>query len=174
MKMKRKGFTMAELLIVITVIGVLASMMMVSSNEAVATSRATDIIANLRALKGAALMHYVDSMDYYNSNTDDSVKLKIENLRKYVDREAGEEGSKLGQGDGYFAFEATADGIKGRWYVGYIFNKNDTDIIPKLTARAKSLALLKAAGASDGNEDAGTVTAEELFAGGSAVAMKVR
>lgn len=175
MMMKRKGFTMAELLIVITVIGVLASMMMVSSNEAVSTSRATDIIANLRALKGAALMHYVDSMDFYNANTDPNQKFDIEKIRKYVDRDAGNDGEKLGDTDGYFAYEVQEGDLKGRWYVGYMFNKNDTDVIPKLAARAKSLALLKANG-TGGKAEAGSVTAEDIFTAtdAQAIAMKVR
>lgn len=43
--MKRKAFTLVELLIVIVVIGVLAAMMMLSSNEAVSSAKAAKIIS---------------------------------------------------------------------------------------------------------------------------------
>lgn len=172
---QRKGFTLAELLIVITVIGVLASMMMVSSNETVSTSRAMDIVANLRSLKGAALMHYIDSIDYYSTTEAQPDDFTIEKIRKYVDRETGEDADKLGRNEGYFAFEGReGSNLQGRWYVGYIFNKNDADIIPKLAARAKTLTLLAANGAG-GDESAGTLTEEALFTiDAGAIAMKVR
>ena len=56
--MKRKGFTLVELLIVIVVIGILSAMMMISSSEAVASAKATNIVANLRAMQVAALSYY--------------------------------------------------------------------------------------------------------------------
>ena len=152
MKLKRKGFTLAELLIVITVIGVLASMMMVSSNEAVSTSRATDIMANLRALKGAALMHYVDSYDVYSktNRAEDTrgTNFNISLLTKYVDvPDLSENGYKF-----------VEDEDTGRWYVGYVFNMNDSDIKPKLAARAKALGLLNATESLKIEESAGSNT----------------
>ena len=173
---KRKGFTLAELLIVITVIGVLASMMMVSSNEAVSTSRATDIIANLRAIKGAALMHYVDSMDTYSkTERAEDEKFNLDKVRKYID--------VAGLSDnGYRVYEDD----NGKWYVGYVFNKNDNDIIPKLAARAKTLGLLKATSDTDGltipapsggtgeDGDDGRFFESGTATGGFAVAMLVR
>ncbi|MBR0256756.1 MAG: type II secretion system protein, partial [Synergistaceae bacterium] len=61
--MKRKGFTLVELLIVIVVIGILSSMMMMSSTEAVTSARASNIVSNLRNLKTAALAYYTDHLD---------------------------------------------------------------------------------------------------------------
>lgn len=58
---KRRGFTLVELLIVIVVIGILAAMMMLSSTEAVTTAKASNIIANLKALKKATLAWYMDN-----------------------------------------------------------------------------------------------------------------
>ena len=60
---KREGFTLVELLIVIVVIGVLSAMMMLSSTEAVSSARASNIISNLRNWKTAALAWYVDHID---------------------------------------------------------------------------------------------------------------
>ena len=61
---KREGFTLVELLIVIVVIGVLSAMMMLSSTEAVSSAKAADIISDLRNLKTAALAWYPDNLDY--------------------------------------------------------------------------------------------------------------
>ena len=54
-RFKRSGFTLVELLIVIVVIGVLSTMMMLSSTEAVSSAKASNIISNLRNWKTAAL-----------------------------------------------------------------------------------------------------------------------
>ena len=52
---KRKGFTLVELLIVIVVIGILSAMMMLSSTEAVSSAKAARIVADLRNVKTAYL-----------------------------------------------------------------------------------------------------------------------
>ncbi len=57
----RKGFTLVELLIVIVVIGVLASMMMLSSTEAVTSAKATKIVSDMKLLQRAALAWYLDN-----------------------------------------------------------------------------------------------------------------
>ena len=60
---RRKGMTLAGMMIVIAVIAVLATMMMYSSTEAIATAKATQIIANLQILKRATRAWYVDNRD---------------------------------------------------------------------------------------------------------------
>lgn len=60
---RRKGMTLAGVMIVIAVIAILAAMMMYSSTEAVATAKATTIIANLQILKRATIAWYVDNRD---------------------------------------------------------------------------------------------------------------
>ena len=47
-EIRRKGFTPVELLIVIVVIGILSAMMMISSSEAVASAKATNLIKYLQ------------------------------------------------------------------------------------------------------------------------------
>lgn len=61
--MKRKGFTLVELLIVIVVIGILSAMMMLSSTEAVTSAKASNIVSNLRNFKTVAMAMYVDYLD---------------------------------------------------------------------------------------------------------------
>ncbi|MBR0256755.1 MAG: prepilin-type N-terminal cleavage/methylation domain-containing protein, partial [Synergistaceae bacterium] len=52
---RRKGMTLAGMMIVIAVIAVLATMMMYSSTEAIATAKATQILTNLQILKRATI-----------------------------------------------------------------------------------------------------------------------
>ena len=61
--MKRKGFTLVELLIVIVVIGILSAMMMLSSTEAVTSAKASNIVSNLRNMKTAVLAYVADHVD---------------------------------------------------------------------------------------------------------------
>ena len=59
----RKGFTLAELLIVFVVIGVLAAMFILSSTESVTTAKASNIITNLQLLKRAVLAWHMDNRE---------------------------------------------------------------------------------------------------------------
>ena len=78
-EMKRKGFTLVELLIVIVVIGILSAMMMISSSEAVSSAKATTIVNNLRAVKVAALSYYADHSDKFDPDN-----LTMDNLLPYL------------------------------------------------------------------------------------------
>ena len=65
--MKRKGFTLVELLIIVAIIGALAAVMMVSSGSSIAKTKATAIANNLRICTTAAQLYYLESGD---SDTD--------------------------------------------------------------------------------------------------------
>ena len=69
-ELKRKGISVIELLIVIIVISILAAMLFFSSTEAVQTARATAIINNLKKMKDAINLWYMDNRDrfYYTDN----------------------------------------------------------------------------------------------------------
>ncbi|MBQ7543443.1 MAG: type II secretion system protein [Synergistaceae bacterium] len=159
---KRKGFTLVELLIVIVVIGILAAMMMLSSTEAVSSARANDIISNLRNLKTATLAWYADNIDKVNSNgevlkadgkygkfgQDDVVT--IMDILPYLGNTGLEKGDKSlnsqqrGAKDssgGLYALDYANNGKQ--WYVVYQMpNDNDTRVKEKLASRAKSIGLL--------------------------------
>ena len=62
MKHRRSGgFTLVELLIVIMIIGILAGLVLLAMGEARDTATATRIVSDLRTLKAAATMYYVDT-----------------------------------------------------------------------------------------------------------------
>ena len=138
-EMKRKGFTLVELLIVIVVIGILSAMMMLSSTEATTSARASNIVSNLRNLKTAALAYYTDHLDDYNS----SLKLNnvdMKDLVKYL--KAGGNVSTSGldkEFEGYVFVNGT--GNYEVWFVGYT-GASDTRIRDKLKGRASSVQLL--------------------------------
>ena len=67
-KIKRKGFTLVELLIVVVVIAILAAAVTLASDEIVSTSHAARILSNLTEWKKAALAWYADNTSIVLSN----------------------------------------------------------------------------------------------------------
>ena len=165
--MKRKGFTLVELLIVIVVIGILSAMMMLSSTEAVTSANASNIVSNLRNLKTAALAFYVDNLDYLEktaattenglhfadvAKTDDDPARK--GIRAYLNEGNGTIASNAFTTGGFtYTIEAIARTGGGttladaKWYLKCAVP--DTKVQQKLAGRAKSVALLSAKSAGD-------------------------
>jgi len=78
--MRRKGFTLVELLIVIIIIGILAGAMLLVMGSGTDSAEATKIVSDLRGLKSAALLYYGDHPKQETAPT-------TEDLKKYMDRE---------------------------------------------------------------------------------------
>lgn len=158
MKGKRKGFTLVELLIVIVVIGVLSTMMMLSSTEAVTSAKASNIVSNLRNLKTAALALYVDSLDTWNTETaGTTTHLTIDAVKNYLN-----DGSSIYNSAGYSITSVGEENQKiaeANWYI--IYNVSEDKVRTKLRGRASSVGLLEPS-------QYGTYT------GGNQVAIKVR
>jgi len=76
--MRRKGFTLVELLIVIIIIGILAAAMLLSSGAATASAEASNIVSNLRSLKSASILFFADNQDDMG---------EIPSMSKYTDDE---------------------------------------------------------------------------------------
>ena len=123
----KKGFTLVEMLIVIMVIGVLSSMMMISSTESINSAKASDIITTLNNIKIAALAHYVDSFDV---NTP-SQTLDMANIKPYLNN-----GSSLSSEYGVTQNNKS-------WFAAYKFTNSgsNSEIKSKLAGRAQSSGL---------------------------------
>ena len=73
--MKRKGFTLVELLIVVAILGALAAVMTVSSGDSITKAKATAIANNLRICTTGAQLYYLENGDN-ESVTMSSIKAK--------------------------------------------------------------------------------------------------
>jgi general secretion pathway protein G len=62
--MKRKAFTLVELLIVVVIIGILAGSMLLVMGSGKAKAEATKIVSDMRVLKAAAVMYFYDNNDW--------------------------------------------------------------------------------------------------------------
>ena len=143
-ELKRKGFTLVELLIVIVVIGVLSAMMMLSSTEAVSSAKASNIISNLRNMKTAVLSYIADHMDLFSTNDGKTTKITSENILPYLNKTS--------------STAETKDVLAGYWVInkeGFIYvacelthqaisaNTDEAKkIADKLAGRAKSTGIM--------------------------------
>ena len=156
---KRKGFTLVELLIVVVIIGVLTSMMSISSTSAVDSAKASAIIGNLSTMKKAALALYIESEDVANGDT---AKL-LEAVADYM----GTTGDIMKDETSY---DVEVNGTE--WYVYYHIQSNGKDTINKnvksiLSSKAKKLGLLGAAENAHFNSS-------NYFTSQACIGMKVR
>lgn len=158
--MKRKGFTLIEILIIIVVTGILASMMMLSSTEAVTTAKATAIINNLVTIRKAALAWYTDNRDIYKYLNEHKINIQGANrddalgMGKYLDdatREVFIRGNQNMSYKGKNYTEGLPEGNYGifnvrryrsTWYVGYRFKKGEEAVKEKVRARSKSFGFI--------------------------------
>ena len=143
--MKRKGFTLVELLIVIVVIGILSAMMMMSSTEATTSAKVTAIVSNLRNLKTAGLAFYTDHMDDVANDKITDTELNDSTTGVWAYLSAGDAIPDMEQ----YHIRKTASGGKdtGGWYITYNIKGSAAEtasIKKKLLGRTNSLGLLQA------------------------------
>ena len=166
--MKRKGFTLVELLIVIVVIGILSAMMMLSSTEATTSAKASNIVSNLRNLKTAALAYYTDHMDEFTANPALEITAeKNKEILKYLS--GNKDGTNITDIEHYKGTRSATDG--NSWWVVYEITGSAAEqegIKKKLTGRAKSLGL-KGVG-----EIGGTLKDAPTYDSHKCVALQVR
>lgn len=134
---KHKGFTLIELLIVIVVMGILASMMMLSSSESVSTARASNIISNLRNFSMAAMAYYTDNMDTFGKTP--STAIDFDKVKSYMHNEGDipDVGKYVMQNKG----ETINDKQVYTWWVGYNLDSENDRVRAKLEGRASTAKL---------------------------------
>ena len=169
--MKRKGFTLVELLIVIVVIGILSAMMMMSSTEATTSAKVNNIISDMRNLKTAALSFYADNFDNIVGNPNYS--LKDAGVQDKIFAYLGKDSNRLDKGNYKVSNAASNNGGDGSWWVVCNITGSASEkalIKKKLAGRAKSLGLKGVA-----NYDSKLSTATDFDATQhGAVVLKVR
>jgi general secretion pathway protein G len=136
----RRAFTLVELLITIIITGILASAMLLVMGSGSDKAEATKIVSNLRALKGAALMYYVDKTDVAKTLTEGDISL----LEKFMDR-------SLNNDKVDYEFKIVKEDDSTHWYVGMI--KKDSyptaRVSLKLAEMAESVGLYGSAASDD-------------------------
>lgn len=141
-KFMRKGFTLAEVLLVIAIIGVLSSMMMVASSESVKTTEANNIVNNLRNFASAAMTFYTDSMDHFTATPNDTST----DLKSCVVKYMYNGGNSIQNSGDYYV-----KNNNGKWWVGYVLptGSNSDGIKTRLKAKAQSSNLRGSASIND-------------------------
>jgi general secretion pathway protein G len=167
----RKGFTLVELLIVIVIIGILASSMLLSSGSATASAEATSIISELRNLKAATMMLYADSMDEAHTTTFDtdingSDSAVYTYLGKYMDNP-----EKLSQLYLFKIATPTSGATGKKWFVGFNLSNATGEVKTKLAGKAKGTGLYKGSSATGAPND---VASTGVYTGEQSVWMVAR
>ena len=183
--MKRKGFTLVELLIVIVVIGILSAMMMLSSTEAVTSARANNIVSNLRNLKTAALALYVDKLDTWEGGT---TAPTFKEVLTYMNSSSGS-GTTASIPEGFEGYDIVVEGNDSTvaaksWYVVYGTISSHTAgaksvaiesrVSTKLASRAKSVGLYGTPAKVTTNSDGSLKMPGQYADKGAVVSMFVR
>ncbi|NLK18560.1 MAG: prepilin-type N-terminal cleavage/methylation domain-containing protein [Synergistaceae bacterium] len=145
---KRKGFTLVELLIVIIIVGILASAMLMLTGTAEDKARATSILSDMRSMKSAMVVFKLEKGSWPELPVD------------------GDEIKRLFGGASLDGFNLESSGDEYA-YVEYDLSGRSSGVKRKLALMADSSGLL-AAGSSMPGADA------EPYTDGDTVEMKVR
>ena len=147
---KRKGMTLIEVLIVVSVIITLSTSMFLSSTQVTGTADAAKIIADLTTIRKAAIAWTADNRDRLKANYAKSTPKRVQSSRdilngiaKYIDNNEnitlnGNSNGELSQG-GYGV--CGAENHQTTWYAGYKFANDESHLKEKLRDREKSAGL---------------------------------
>ena len=144
MKKMRKGFTLVELLIVISILGALSAMMASSSTESIDKAQANAIINNLQTMKTAAYSMYVEKPEVASlmaiSGNSQSVTLTGATSATTVEKVLGEFLGRVDIAQHYGIF-----GDEKHWYVYYEIQPSDSAKVKAILGEKANAAGLLAA-----------------------------
>ena len=138
---KKSGFTLIEVLLVIVVIGILAGMMMLSSDEAKYSARAATIISDFENIKAAAAAYYLDHAREIDSGklTEDNIAVGLWSYLSDTSATAAKRSSSKADYK-YVIKILDSDSSYSSWYVWcYVPEKK---VMEKLKARKPNIELL--------------------------------
>ena len=139
--MKRKGFTLVELLIVIGVMGTLSALAMTAGQEATDAAKATNIADGLEKASIAMMAYYAD-----NSDTIDVSGAKVADVvtgaNAYL-KVALVTNSAIAEGK-YAVALSKEDDKAATWWVGYKLAKTDGNVGKVLQNKKTRMGLRKA------------------------------
>ena len=180
--MRKRGFTLLELLIVLVVIGILGITMMIAGEEMYDSARATEVISNLKMWKNAALAFYADNLEECSrSDFNFGAPGVRERVIKYLSVD-DKYLKKLANDKNNIKYE-TFQSEDGTWYIWHnvgrgagkvdLNNNIKTGLKAKLFERAKAEGLLDSSAYTGSNANK-KVDANKFYQGGGYVAVKVR
>ena len=161
-KSMRKGFTL------IVVIGILSAMMMLSTDEAISSARAADIVNDLRNLKTAALEWYADNIPYVEGKKGAALPAGMDEGWNKTFAEA-----QLGGVTKSIRRYTGTDGIGGYIFTGedcsteakfwYVWIKvDDSKVVDKLKTRSKTVGLCAAKNVSKNTPPSGITSGDKF------------
>ena len=181
-KMRKRGFTLLELLIVLVVIGILGITMMIAGEQIYDSARATEVINNLKMWRNAALAFYADNLEECSkSDFNFGAQGVRERVIKYLSVD-DKYLKKLANDKNNIKYE-TFQSEDGTWYIWHnvgrgagkvdLNNNIKTGLKAKLFERAKAEGLLDSSAYTGSNANK-KVDANKFYQGGGYVAVKVR
>ncbi|MDR1965695.1 MAG: type II secretion system GspH family protein [Synergistaceae bacterium] len=138
-----RGFTLIELLIVIMIIALLSGMMLLAAGSSVDGSEATKVINDLRDVKAAAMMYYMDESNWPAGFP--IAEELIENIEQFM--EGRSSGFLHANYDGVYVIDGL---VENRSFIGLkLKGKNAMEgVKKKLAANATSCGIYQDAGAT--------------------------